>query len=177
LKQLSKESLGIEIRNDHRDFLKMKIFNWPDLMNFHVIRYFTYTTRVMCNRLFPVCGCGAQNTPEHGANECVRTLVNGESINKEFDSLFASCSLNKKTNIFEYLREVFFCIDKVQAKTLRKLVDLMKKTILQININDSSIDNRLVNQAHYPVELEIEDEENTNVANDTTVLNDESTYD
>ncbi len=50
----------------------------------------------------------------------------------------------------------------------------MKKTIFQIIINDSYIDNRLVNQAHYPVELEIEDEENTNVANDTTVLNDES---
>jgi len=55
----------------------------------------------MCNRIFPVCGCGEQNTPEHGANECVRTLVNRESINKEFDSLFASCNLNKKTNIFE----------------------------------------------------------------------------
>jgi hypothetical protein len=53
----------------------------------------------------------------------------------------------------------------------------MKKTILQIIKNDSSIDSRLVNQAHDPIEIEIEDEENTNVANDTTVLNDESTYD
>jgi hypothetical protein len=118
----------------------------------------------MCNRLFPVCSCGAQNTPEHGANECTCILVNRESINKEFDSLFASCSLNKKTNIFEYLREVFFCIDKVEAKTLRNLVDLMKKTILQIIINDPSIDSRLVNQALDPIELEIEDEENTNIA-------------
>ena len=49
----------------------------------------------------------------------------------------------------------------------------MKKTILQIIINNSSIDGSLVNQAHG--ELDIEDEENTNVANDTTVLNDEST--
>jgi len=72
--------------------------------------------------------------------------------------------LNKKTNIFEYLREVFFCIDKVEAKTLRNLVDLMKKTILQIIINDPSIDSRLVNQALDPIELEIEDEENTNIA-------------
>jgi len=82
--------------------------------------------------------------------------------------------LNKKTNIFEYFREVFFCIQKIEAKTLRKLVDLMK-TILQIIINDSFIDSRLVNQAHDPIEFEIEDEENTNVANNTTVLNDEST--
>ncbi len=52
----------------------------------------------------------------------------------------------------------------------------MKKTILQIIMNDSSNDSRLVNQAHDPIELEIEDEENMNVANDTTVLN-ESIYD
>jgi len=33
----------------------------------------------------------------------------------------------------------------------------------------------LVNQAYDTIDLDIEDEENTNVENDTTVLNDEST--
>ncbi len=47
----------------------------------------------------------------------------------------------------------------------------MKKTILQIIIKDSSIDSRLLNQAHYPIEHDVENEEKTNVANDTTVLN------
>ncbi len=68
----------------------LKIFNWPDLRNFHVIHYFKFATRGILNRLFPVSDCGAQNTPEHRANESTRTLVNKESIKKEFNSLFVA---------------------------------------------------------------------------------------
>jgi len=129
LKEMSEESLGLEIRNDHREFLKRNVFDWCDLRSFYLIRYFTGTTKGTCSRLFPLCGCGAENNPEHGANECTRALKNRDYIIKEFDSLFNECGLVKKCNVYDYLREVFFCLEKVPAKILRKLIELMKSTI------------------------------------------------
>ena len=156
LKEISKASLGLEIRNDHREFLKRYVFNWSDLRNFHVIRYFTGTTKGTCSRLFPVCGCGAKNTPEHGANECTRTLKDRDLIKRKFDSLFASCGLSKKTNIYQYLCEIFFCLEKVPAKVTRQLVELMKVTIFKVIVNDTSVDSRFINQVDVPSEPIIE---------------------
>jgi len=81
-------------------------------------------------------------------------LVNRDLIKEEFDSIFGSCGSLNKTNINDYLCKVFFCIDKGQAKDLRKLVEVMKKTILLININDF-IDVRSFNQVYDPVEPDI----------------------
>jgi len=152
LKEISKSSLGLEIRNDHREFLKQKVFNYPDLRNFHVIRYFTGTTKGTCSRLFPACGCGANSTPDHGANDCPRTLKNRDEVKKKFDSLFVSLGLVEKDNVYDYLRETFFCLEKIPSKLAKKLIELMKSTILQIIVNDSSVDSRLVGQVLIPSE-------------------------
>jgi hypothetical protein len=131
-----------------------------------------------------VCGCGANSTPDHGANNCPRTLKNRDEIKKKFDSLFVSCGLVKKENIYDYLRETFFCLDKIPSKLIKKLIELMKSTILQIIINDSSIDSRLVKQVHVasePVKLaEIDETEKTEIGETDekekdTILDDSST--
>ena len=144
LKKLSGETLNIEIRNNHREFLKRYVFNWSDLRNFLVIRYFTRTTKGTCNRLFPVCECGSLNTPEHGANDCPLTLKDRIAVKAKFDFLFACAKLEKKNTIFEYLHEVFFCIDGIKASTIRQLINHMKVTIMSIILNDKSVDGRLV---------------------------------
>lgn len=76
--------------------LKGKHFNWSDIKNFHIIRYFTRTTKGTCNKLFLMCKCGASNNPYHGANECAFSLKNRDSILKKFDALFDSYDLKKK---------------------------------------------------------------------------------
>ena len=63
---------------------------------------------------------------------------------RRFDFLFAFCRLKKKDNIYDYLHEVFFVIDKVSDKSAKQLIELTKKTIMQIIINDTSVDSREV---------------------------------
>jgi len=143
IKESSKEFLPTDVRNGHREFLKKYVFCWPDLRNWHVIRYFTNTTRGTCPRLFPKCSCGADNTPDHGANHCPIVLKNRDEILRQFEGLFESIGVKRKNNLFEYLHAVYFSIDGVQDRTLvRKLVELMKTTILQLIMNDKSQDGR-----------------------------------
>ena len=177
LKEMSEESLGLEIRNDHREFLKRNLFNWCDLRNFYLIRYFIVTTKGTCSRLFPFCGCWAENTPEHRANECTRALKNRSNIIKEFDSLFYGCGLVRKSNVYDCLREVFFCLEKVPAKILRKLIELMKSTIREIIVNDCSVDSRFINQVDDPIQPDAVDEKDVSLECDPSVLDDESTCD
>ena len=79
-----------------------------------------------------MCGCGATNTPEHGANECAHTLKDREAMKRQFDCLFILGSLDNKFSIYQYLREIFFCLSKVESNILKKPVDLMKQTIIEI---------------------------------------------
>jgi hypothetical protein len=145
IRESAKEFLPVEVRDGHREFLKKNIFSWCDLRNWHAIRYFTLTTRGGNARLFPVCGCGATNTPDHGANDCTEILKNREKIVKEFNTLFEKAGLPKKKNLFEYLHAVYFSIGKVPDKgSMRKLIELMKNTIVQLILNDKSVDGRIL---------------------------------
>lgn len=58
IRKKAKDYLPYEIRYKNRDFLKKYIFYYKDMRNFHVIGYFTHTTRVTAVRLFPECDCG-----------------------------------------------------------------------------------------------------------------------
>ena len=139
------EFLPCDVRDNHREFLKKQVFSWPDLRNWYVIRYFTNTTKGTCARLFPRCGCGADNTPDHGANHCLIILKNRDEIVGKFERLFRLAGLAKKDNLFEYLHAVYFTIDNIQIKGYtNKLVELMKNTIVNLILNDKSIDQRLL---------------------------------
>jgi hypothetical protein len=141
----SSEFLPCRIRDNHREFLKKYIFSWPDLRNWHLLRYFTHTTKGTCERLFPICKCGAQNNPKHGANECNKILNNREDIIKKFNNLFREAGLNQQDNLYDYLHVSFFTIENnSQNKTLKKIIELMKTTISQLIINDKSIERRKV---------------------------------
>ena len=54
--KVAKDYLKISIRHEHSEYLKKYIFNFHDLRNFLIIRYFTNTTRGNFKRLFPGCG-------------------------------------------------------------------------------------------------------------------------
>ena len=145
IRESAKEFLPVEIRDKHRDFLKKHVFSWYDLRNWHVIRYFTHTTKGTNARLFPICGCGAANTPDHGANHCTEILKNRDKIVRDFDALFVKAGLPKRKKLFEYMHAVYFSIDKVPDKgCVRKLIELMKSTIVQLVLNDNSKDGRLL---------------------------------
>lgn len=104
-------------------------------------------TKGLSDRLFPIYGCGAKNNTRHVADEYPDTLKDRDNVKKILDSLFTFCILPKKSNIFDYLHKIFFCIVKVLVKTLRSLIELMKKTILRTIITDSSIHRSFVKES------------------------------
>jgi len=153
--------LPCRIRDDHREFLKKHIFNWPDLRNWHLIRYFTHTTKGTCGRLFPKCQCGSENTPNHGANECTLVLSKEkrEKIFNKFKNLYKQNGLMQRDTLYDFLHSTFFTIEKVENnKCLKILVDLMKTTILEIITNDKSIDGRLIKNLAEEAEEQNKDE-------------------
>ena len=139
IRESAKEFLPVDIRDNHRDFLKKNIFSWTDMRNWHVIRYFTSTTKGTSTRLFPKCSCGADNSPDHGADHCPLTLKNRDKILRSFRYWFGAGGLPQRNSIYEYLHAVYFSIPGTVGKATTELVELMKKTITQIILNDESI--------------------------------------
>ena len=138
LKMKAKDYLPCEIRLNHRDFLKKHVFNWTDLRNFHLIRYFTHTTKGTATRLFPDCHCGAMNTPDHGANFCPDKLTNRAEIVLYFDTIFNRNNLEKKNNLYDYFHSIFYTIDNIPPKDIRLLIDKLKVSITSLIIQDKS---------------------------------------
>ena len=139
IRESAKEFLPVDIRDNHREFLKKNIFSWTDMRNWYVIRYFTHTTKGTGTRLFPKCGCGADNTPDHGADHCPLTLKNRDKILRSFRYWFNAGKLPLRNSLCEYLHAVYFSVTGTVNKVTAKLVELMKKTITQIILNDESI--------------------------------------
>ena len=73
-----------------------------------------------------------KNSPDHGANHCKEILKNRYNYLKEFNHLYYLCGLKKKNNIFDYLLEVFFCIDKIPAKFIKRLEGHTSNVIFKI---------------------------------------------
>lgn len=155
IKESAKEFLPVEIRSGHREFLKKHLFSWCDLRNWHAIRYFTHTTKGTNERLFPVCGCGADNTPDHGANHCSQILKDRNKIVSKFDNLFRKAGLPTRSSLYDYLHSVYFSIKEVKdKKCMTNLIELMKGTIVRLIINDKSSNGRFlkaqVDATHQP---------------------------
>jgi len=52
-----------------------------------------------------------------------RTLKDREAVKRQFDCIFALGVLEKKSSIYEYLLEIFFCLNKDESNNLKKLVN------------------------------------------------------
>ena len=158
--KVAKDYLNISIRHEHSEYLKKYIFNFPDLRNFLVIRYFTNTTRGTSKRLFPRCGhegCFKANYPSHAANDCVFFKKFRENKIKEIEKIFKRNGLKLEKNLFEYLQAIFFTIDMSkniagEGKDLKKvnvtrnkdrneLINIMKDTIRYLIVQDKSKSN------------------------------------
>ena len=109
------------------------------MRSWYVIRYFTNTTKGTSARLFPTCECGAESTPDHGADHCPLVLKNRAKILRGFRYWFDAGKLTRKNSLFEYLHAVYFSIAGTVDKVTVKLVELMKTTITQLVLNDKSI--------------------------------------
>ena len=138
IRKNAKEYLPCEIRDNHREFLKKYIFCYTDLRNFHVIRYFTHTTKGTATRLFPVCDCGMPNSPEHGANECTKKLEDREIIKRSLDEVFRRNKLPIRNTLYDYLLAIYYTIDNIPKKDIRFLVGMLKTTIMRLIVEDES---------------------------------------
>ena len=128
------------IRQEHSEYLKKYIFNFPDKRNFHVIRYFTHTTKGTCIRLFPLCGCGEIKTPSHSANECSKILKdkNRKKVVDEIEAIFRKHNQEIKNNLYDYLHAIFYTINDIEGKDRNRLTEILKNTIYQLIVNDES---------------------------------------
>jgi uncharacterized protein (UPF0147 family) len=172
IRKSASDFLPCRIRDNHREFLKKHIFNWPDLRNWHLLRYFTHTTKGTCERLFPLCRCGAENHPKHGANECNIILTNREKVFNKFRDLFIEAGLEQQDTLYNYLCVSFFTIENVsQPVLLRKIIEQLKTTIVKLIINDKSVERRNIRSSENDNTDEIIDETKENDANNSSTLN------
>jgi hypothetical protein len=129
----AKNAAHIICRNGHRDFLKKFLFNFPDMRNFMIIRYFTETATATNQRLFPLCFCNDSRSPEHAANSCNMILHDRDDMKVKFNSIFKRNKFPLQKTLHECLIATFFQIDpNFILADIRKLAELMKKTIFRI---------------------------------------------
>jgi hypothetical protein len=137
LKEKAQEYLKCKIRDDHKDFLVRYTFCYPDKRDFFVIRYFTNTTKVTNDRLFPVCECGLPKDLTHVTDFCTLRPINRNKYLKKFGKIFVRNKMKEKESLYDYLEEIFFGVDDkiVIAKDIRKLISLMKDVITSLIID------------------------------------------
>jgi hypothetical protein len=133
LKDKASEFLDCHVRDNHKEFLKKYIMCYPDGRDYHLIRFFTNTTKGTNQRLFPKCICGADNTPRHAPDECEMILSDRSEVIENFKIIFDRNSIDCKLSLYDYLHQVYYSIDSsMPGKDITKLVCLMKHTILRL---------------------------------------------
>jgi hypothetical protein len=120
------------VRNEHCEFLKKKIFCHPDKRDFLIIRFFTHATVATNERLFPKCKCGEDNTPRHSTDECELDYIDRKKYLKRFNEIYKEMGLNMKESIFDYLHSIYFELDSRKRKQQTKLISMMKDVICAI---------------------------------------------
>ena len=149
---------NVIVRDDHSDYLKKYVFNYPDKRNFHVIRYFTHTTRGTCNRLYPICDCGEWNTPYHGANECRNKLKDRKKIFREINNIFGRHEEKLYKNLYDYLSAIFFSITKIAGKDRTRLFEILRDTIYRLIVSDKSECNPRLSMIEESDEAEVQED-------------------
>jgi len=135
----SLDFLKYKVRPNHRSYLKQYIFTFPNLQNFHVIRYFTHTCKSTNKLLYPICHCGKENIPSHGANDCKEKLKNRDSYLQKLNKVFDDYKLKRLGTIYDYLNTIFFSIEnEIGAKGKNLLFQYMREIIFTIISEDTS---------------------------------------
>ncbi len=121
----------IDIRIDHRKYLKKYFFTYPDKRDHLVIRFFANVTKISNSRLFPICDCGEENSPEHTSDTCNLKMDDTQRrfYIKRFDEYYDIMTTERRNGLYEYLTYSFFTLTTDNVKTLRKLSQLTKEII------------------------------------------------
>jgi hypothetical protein len=140
LKEIGKDYIDMEIRDDHNKFLRKHFFTHPDSRDLLVIRFLTGTTKETNLKLFPVCICGQQNSRGHALNEC--EVIMSSHKRKEYMNKFAKL-LKAELSLLECVHKVYFNIieDKnTNGKSIRVLYQLVKEVIVLVTLRKKDAD-------------------------------------
>jgi hypothetical protein len=127
---VSKDKYNVNIRDNHKDYIKKHYFNHNDKNNFYFIRY-------ICNvlgnniRLFPKCSmCGKDNSEGHDVDECTETFSEDERkiIILEYKQLFDS--MITFNSIMDFIKYSYFTIG--EHKNKYKIANFTKSIVKRI---------------------------------------------
>jgi hypothetical protein len=141
------EKYEIEIRNNHREFLKNYVFVFPDRFDYLIIKFFLKTTKLNNTRLFSVCEkCQQDNTQEHALNDCYEQKIDRIKLMRQIDEIFIRNKIKLKSNLYDYFIAIYFTIDTNKKdgfgfvkRDIRQLVKIMKDTIRTLIFNTTKL--------------------------------------
>ena len=79
-----------------------------------------------------------KNTPSHIANDCKAHINYRKKQIKDIETIYERYGLRKEKNLIEFLLAIFFTIEVKNKKKRKKLVEIVKDTIVHQITNDKS---------------------------------------